>query len=108
MTITPGDFWVAEILFTDGSAAKKRPILILWLDDQDVVVAAVTSASPPNGYRMHGTLTSNFNSSSIANLVDLTKRQKELGCAYYAITWFERALALSQLQQSQKAICFYN
>jgi mRNA interferase MazF len=46
MTITPGDFWVAEILFTDGSAAKKRPILILWLDAQDVIVAAVTSASP--------------------------------------------------------------
>ncbi len=46
MTIAPGDFWVAEILFTDGSAAKKRPILILWLDAQDVIVAAVTSASP--------------------------------------------------------------
>jgi mRNA interferase MazF len=46
MTITPGDFWVAEILFTDGSAAKKRPILILWLDAQDVIVSAVTSASP--------------------------------------------------------------
>jgi mRNA interferase MazF len=46
MTITPGDFWVAEILFTDGSAAKKRPVLILRLDAQDVIVAAVTSASP--------------------------------------------------------------
>jgi mRNA interferase MazF len=46
MTITPGDIWIAEILFTDGSAAKKRPILILWLDAQDVVVAAITSASP--------------------------------------------------------------
>lgn len=45
MRITPGDLWVAEILFTDGSAAKKRPVLILWLDAQDVVVAAVTSAS---------------------------------------------------------------
>jgi mRNA interferase MazF len=46
MMITPGDFWVAEIIFTDGSATKKRPVLILWLDAQDVVVAAVTSASP--------------------------------------------------------------
>jgi mRNA interferase MazF len=46
MTITPGDLWIAEILFTDGSAAKKRPVLILWLDAQDAVVAAVTSASP--------------------------------------------------------------
>ncbi|MCY7323916.1 MAG: type II toxin-antitoxin system PemK/MazF family toxin [Phormidesmis sp. CAN_BIN36] len=46
MTITPGDLWIAEILFTDGSATKKRPVLILWLDAQDVVVAAVTSASP--------------------------------------------------------------
>ena len=46
MTITPGDIWIAQILFTDGSAGKKRPVLILWLDDQDVIVAAVTSASP--------------------------------------------------------------
>jgi mRNA interferase MazF len=46
MMITPGDIWVAEILFTDGSAAKKRPVLILWLDAEDAIVAAVTSASP--------------------------------------------------------------
>ena len=46
MTIHPGDFWVAEIPFTDGSASKKRPVLVLWLDGQDVVVAAVTSAAP--------------------------------------------------------------
>jgi mRNA interferase MazF len=46
MTITPGEFWVADITFTDGSASKKRPVLILWLDAQDVVVAAVTSAPP--------------------------------------------------------------
>ena len=46
MTITPGDLWVAEILFTDGSAAKKRPVLILWLDAQDVIVAAITSTLP--------------------------------------------------------------
>ncbi|HEY9645320.1 MAG TPA: type II toxin-antitoxin system PemK/MazF family toxin [Chroococcidiopsis sp.] len=46
MTITPGDIWVAEIPFTDGSASKKRPVLILWLDTQDVIVAAITSASP--------------------------------------------------------------
>jgi mRNA interferase MazF len=46
MTITPGDIWIAEILFTSGSASKKRPVIILWLDAQDVIVAAVTSASP--------------------------------------------------------------
>ena len=46
MTITPGDIWIAEILFTDGSTAKKRPVLILWLDAQDVIVAAITSALP--------------------------------------------------------------
>lgn len=46
MTITPGDIWIAEIPFTNGSAFKKRPVLILWLDAQDVIVAAITSASP--------------------------------------------------------------
>jgi mRNA interferase MazF len=45
MMITPGDIWVAEIPFTNGSAAKKRPVLILWLEAQDVIVAAITSAS---------------------------------------------------------------
>jgi mRNA interferase MazF len=46
MTIKAGELWVAEIIFTDGSASKKRPILILWVDRDDVVVAAVTSSQP--------------------------------------------------------------
>jgi mRNA interferase MazF len=41
-----GDFWLADILFTDRSASKRRPVLVLWLDGRDTVVAAVTSASP--------------------------------------------------------------
>jgi len=49
MTITPGDIWIAEILFTDGSASKKRPVLILWLDAQDAIVAAVTSSYSCSG-----------------------------------------------------------
>lgn len=46
MTVVPGDLWVADILYTDKSASKKRPILLLWLDGADVVAAAVTSAAP--------------------------------------------------------------
>jgi len=46
MPIRPGDFWVADIRFTDLSSSKKRPILVLWLDGFDAVVAAVTSAAP--------------------------------------------------------------
>lgn len=46
MTMSPGEFWIADIPFTNGQAAKKRPVLILWIDRQDVVVAAVTSAAP--------------------------------------------------------------
>lgn len=46
MTIQPGDFWIADIPFTDGKGSKKRPVLVLWLDGADVVVAAVTSAQP--------------------------------------------------------------
>jgi mRNA-degrading endonuclease toxin of MazEF toxin-antitoxin module len=44
--ILPGEFWLADIPFTDQSATKKRPILVMWLDAADVVVAAVTSAVP--------------------------------------------------------------
>ena len=44
--IQPGEFWVADIPFTDGSASKKRPVLVLWLDGSDAAVAAVTTAAP--------------------------------------------------------------
>ena len=46
MTIRPGEFWVADITFTNASGSKKRPVLVLWLDGADVVAAAITSAQP--------------------------------------------------------------
>jgi mRNA interferase MazF len=42
----PGEIWLAEIPYTNASASKIRPVLILWNDSADVVVAAVTSATP--------------------------------------------------------------
>lgn len=45
-TIQPGEFWIANISFTDSSTSKKRPILILWIDGQDIVATAVTSVKP--------------------------------------------------------------
>ena len=42
----PGEIWLANIPFTNGVASKIRPVLILWLDAADCVVAAVTSAAP--------------------------------------------------------------
>lgn len=44
-TIRPGDLWIADIPYTDGSGSKKRPVLVLWLEANDTVVAAVTSAA---------------------------------------------------------------
>jgi mRNA interferase MazF len=46
MTIRPGEFWVADIPFTDASGSKKRPVLVLRLDGHDLVAAAVTTAEP--------------------------------------------------------------
>ena len=46
MTVSAGDLWVADITFTNGVASKRRPVLILWIDGADVVVASVTSAAP--------------------------------------------------------------
>ncbi len=46
MTSQPGEIWLADIPFTNGAASKIRPVLVLWLDAGDVVVAAVTSAPP--------------------------------------------------------------
>jgi len=45
-TIEAGDFWVANITFTNGVGNKKRPVLVLWTDGEDVIVAVVTSAKP--------------------------------------------------------------
>jgi mRNA interferase MazF len=42
----PGEIWLAEIPFTSGAASKIRPVLILWVDAGDAVVAAITSATP--------------------------------------------------------------
>jgi mRNA interferase MazF len=42
-TIQPGELWIADIPFTSGASSTKRPVLILWLDGQDAVVAVVTS-----------------------------------------------------------------
>jgi mRNA interferase MazF len=46
MIVHPGEFWVAEIPFTSGVSSKKRPVLVLWSDGDDVVAAVVTSAKP--------------------------------------------------------------
>jgi mRNA interferase MazF len=46
MTIQAGEIWLANIPFTDASASKKRPVLVLWVDGVDAVVAVVTSAAP--------------------------------------------------------------
>jgi mRNA interferase MazF len=41
-----GEIWLASIPFTSGAASKLRPVLVLWQDAADVVVAAVTKAPP--------------------------------------------------------------
>ncbi len=46
MIIRPGEFWIADIPFTNASSSKKRPVLVLWLDGDDLVAAAVTTAKP--------------------------------------------------------------
>lgn len=46
MTIQPGEIGIAEIPFTSGARGKKRPVLVLWCDRDDVVVAVITSAQP--------------------------------------------------------------
>ena len=45
-TIKAGDLWIANIQFSTGTGSKKRPVLILWLDGDDVISAAITSVQP--------------------------------------------------------------
>jgi mRNA interferase MazF len=45
-TLRPGELWTADIPFTSRAETKRRPVLTLWVDGHDVVVAVVTSAQP--------------------------------------------------------------
>ena len=53
MTIQAGELWLADIPYTDASASKVRPVLVLWLDGLDVVVAVVTLAAPRTASDVH-------------------------------------------------------
>ena len=91
MTIQAGEFWVADIKFTDGSASKKRPVLVLWLDGADVVVAAVTSAKArsPRGVTIDRWKQSGLRLAS-------TVRLSRLDC-------FERSLLLGRIGSISEA-----
>jgi mRNA interferase MazF len=80
MTITPGDFWVAEIPFTDRRETKKRPVLVLWIDAQDVIVSAVTSAAPRsvNDIALQNWQYSNLRTASTVRLARLDCLEKSL------------------------------
>lgn len=80
MTIQPGEFWVANIPFTSGEASKKRPILILWLDGDDVVAAVVTSAKPRSqmDVSLNNWATSDLRTASTVRLSRLDCLEKSL------------------------------
>jgi mRNA interferase MazF len=42
----PGEVWLADIAFTSGTGSKIRPVLVLWLEAEDAIVSAITSAAP--------------------------------------------------------------
>jgi mRNA interferase MazF len=46
MTVQAGEIWLADVPFTNPIASKIRPVVVLWLDGLDAVVAVVTSAIP--------------------------------------------------------------
>ena len=50
MTILPGEIWVADVPFTAGQASKIRPVLVLWLDGNDAIVAVITTATPRTSF----------------------------------------------------------
>ncbi len=90
-TIEPGDFWVANIPFTNGAGSKKRPILLLWLDGEDVVAAAVTSAKPRSQTDVF------LNDWSVSGLrVASTVRLSRLDC-------LEKSLLLAKIGQISQA-----
>ncbi len=45
-TTRAGELWLTEVEFADGSGVKPRPMLVLFTDNNDSVLAVVTSAAP--------------------------------------------------------------
>ncbi|PSB44611.1 PemK-like protein [filamentous cyanobacterium Phorm 6] len=85
------DFWVANIPFTNGADSKKRPILLLWLDGEDVVASAVTSAKPRSQTDVF------LNDWSVSGLrVASTVRLSRLDC-------LEKSLLLAKIGQISQA-----
>lgn len=45
-TTRAGEVWLAQVEFADGTQSKPRPVLVLFTEHQDSVLAVVTSAAP--------------------------------------------------------------
>ena len=45
-TTRAGEVWLAEVEFADGTRSKPRPMLVLFCERQDSVLAVITSATP--------------------------------------------------------------
>ena len=80
MIIQPGEFWVAEIFFTSGGGSKKRPVLVLWLDGEDAIVALVTSATPrtPTDVSLNDWSASGLRVASVIRLSRLSALEQSL------------------------------
>jgi mRNA interferase MazF len=76
----PGEIWLAEIPFTSGVAYKLRPVLVLWIDAADAVVAAVTSAAPrsPADVPLQGWLSAGLRVPSTVRLARLDCLEQKL------------------------------
>ena len=44
--MSPGEIWLGGVAFSDGRQSKVRPVLVLFVDREDVVVATITSSAP--------------------------------------------------------------
>jgi mRNA interferase MazF len=95
MTLQAGEVWLADIPYTDARASKVRPILVLWLDALDAVVAVITSAAPRSSTDVP------LNDWKTAGLrVDSTVRLSRLDCLEQSLL-FRRLGSLSQGDANQ-------
>ena len=42
----PGEFWLADVQFTNAQDSKRRAVLVPWRDRSDAIVAVVTTSAP--------------------------------------------------------------
>ncbi len=77
---SPSEIWLASFPYTTGTGSKIRPVVVLWVDHADSVVAIVTTSAPrtPTDVGLTDWAESGLSRPSVVRLMRLGSVQNQL------------------------------